>query len=63
MPLLQLFRRHGFQVLIAGLVIACFCLYAQYRQRYIGAVDWYGYYQEGMLFKEGRTNLPTELYP
>ena len=54
-------RRHGITVLLVALLAGSFTAYAVCAQRYIGAVDWYGYYQEGMLFKAGRTTLPTEL--
>ncbi len=57
----SIFRRHGFALVFAALLAGCFLIYAHYRQRYIGAVDWYGYYEEGLLLKSGRTTLPTEL--
>jgi hypothetical protein len=60
-PLPPFLRRHGFALVFTVLLAGCFLLHAHYRQRYIGAVDWYGYYQEGLLFKAGRTTLPTEL--
>ncbi len=62
-PLPSSLRRHGFALVFSVLLAGCFLLYVHYRQRYVGAVDWYGYYQEGLLFKAGRTTLPTELSP
>ena len=49
--------RFGLPLLLA----AVFGLYARYRQEYIGACDWYGYYQESLLFKSGKLFLETEL--
>ncbi len=43
------------------LLVALFILYATFRQRYVGATDWFGYYQQGELLKTGRVFLPTEL--
>lgn len=66
-PLPPFLRRHGFALVFAALLTGCFLVHAHYRQRYIGAVDWYGYYQEGLLFKAGRTTLsnplPAETFP
>ncbi len=60
-PLPPFLRRHGFALVFTVLLAGCFLVHAHYRQRYIGAVDWYGYYQEGLLFKAGRTTLSTPL--
>ena len=56
-----LHHRHGLALALGGLCVICFLVYARYNQRYVGAVDWYGYYQEGLLFKSGRLTLPVEL--
>lgn len=37
---------------------ALFLIYANHRQRYIGACDWYGYYEEARLFTQGRLTMP-----
>jgi len=53
---------------LAGLALAAiFIFYAAYRQRYVGAADWYGYYAESLLFRQGqltmKTAFPPEQYP
>lgn len=53
----RIFFRWIFPALLAGI----FVVYVIYRQQYIGASDWYGYYQQGELLKTGRVFLPTEL--
>jgi hypothetical protein len=53
----RIFFRWIFPVMLA----AIFVVYAVYRQRYVGASDWYGYYQQGELLKTGQVYLPTEL--
>jgi hypothetical protein len=53
----RIFFRWIFPALLAGI----FVTYATCRQRYIGASDWYGYYQEGEQIRAGRVDLPTEL--
>ncbi|MSU69208.1 MAG: hypothetical protein EXS39_00215 [Opitutaceae bacterium] len=53
----RIFFRWIFPALLAGV----FVTYATFRQRYIGASDWYGYYQQGELLKSGRVSLSTEL--
>lgn len=45
---------------IAALV-ALFAFYATFRQRYVGASDWYGYYALSRLFLEGRVTMPMTL--
>ncbi len=60
-PLPPFLRRHGLALLFAAQLVGCFFFHVQYRQRYVGAVDFYGYYQEGLLFKAGHITLPTEL--
>ncbi|HPC82004.1 MAG TPA: hypothetical protein PLR87_01425 [Thermoanaerobaculaceae bacterium] len=48
-------------------LLALFALYATFRQRYVGASDWYGYYALSRLFLEGRVTMPmsrdTARYP
>jgi hypothetical protein len=50
-----------FRWVFPALLVVVFLVYATFRQRYIGATDWYGYYQQGELLKTGRVFLPTEL--
>jgi hypothetical protein len=56
-----------FRLCFFVLLAAAFCVYAYYRRRFIGACDWYGYFQLGRLFGEGRvfldTPLPPDIYP
>ncbi len=54
-------RRSAPFLLLAVLAVALLAFYAVFAQRYVGASDWYGYYQEGVLFRHGRVTLPTEL--
>lgn len=61
MSLPPFLRRHGFALVFIALLGVSFGLNLHFNQRYVGAVDWYGYYQEGLLFKAGRTTLPVEL--
>lgn len=61
LPLPPFLRRHGFLLIFAGLLTVSFVVHSIYRQRYVGAVDWYGYHQEAILLKAGRTTLSTEL--
>ena len=48
-----------FRWIFPALLIGIFVIYATFRQRYVGATDWYGYYQQGELLKTGRVFLPT----
>lgn len=52
-----------FGVLVAGALLTYFI----FRQRYIGACDWFGYYELARLFREGRvfleTSLPIDQFP
>jgi len=54
---------------LCGLVLlaVAFAIFVQYRQRYIGACDWYGYFELGRLFGQGKlfldTPVPVETYP
>lgn len=60
-------RNRLFRLCFFILLAAAFCLYAYYRRRFIGACDWYGYFQLGRLFGEGRifldVPLPPDIYP
>lgn len=42
-------------------LLALFAFYATFRQRYVGASDWYGYYALSRLFLEGRVTMPMTL--
>ena len=65
----RLSRYHDLLFRLCGLALlgAAFTVFVLYRQRFIGACDWYGYFQLGRLFGEGRlfldTPLPVDLYP
>ncbi len=55
-------RSYGFIIAIiflTGLSIT----YTYYRQQYIGASDWYGYYSEAQLFRQGRYTLDVAMDP
>mgnify|MGYP000425993828 CR=1 FL=1 len=58
--LLSSLRRHCITLLLLAVLAGSFLTYTNYRQKYIGAVDWYGYFQEAKLFMAGRLTLPTE---
>jgi len=55
--------RHNAFRFAAGLIalLALFALYAKDRQRWVGACDWYGYYEEARLFTQGRLTMPSAL--
>lgn len=46
---------------VALVALALLAFYAVFTQRGVGASDWYGYYQEGLLFRQGRVTLSTPL--
>ena len=50
-----------FRWIFPALLAVIFLVYATYRQRYIGATDFYGYYQQAELLKHGHVFLATEL--
>lgn len=51
-------------ILLQGAVIlSVFLFYSNYRQKFVGACDWYGYYSQSLLLREGRLALQTELDP
>ncbi len=60
-------RNRLFRLSFFVLLAAAFCVYAYNRRRFIGACDWYGYFQLGRLFGEGRVFLDvpfsSETYP
>jgi hypothetical protein len=43
--------------------ILAFFLFSTYRQRYVGACDWYSYLQQAVLLRSGHLYLETELNP
>lgn len=43
------------------LLLLLFVLYARFRQRWVGACDWYGYYAEAQLFTQGHLDMPLDL--
>ncbi len=61
MSFLLFIRRHCFALSLTALLGTSTCIALHYNQHYIGAVDWYGYYEEALLFKAARTTLPLEL--
>lgn len=61
MGLLTKLRRLWLWVLFPLALAAAFGVYAKYSQRYIGACDWYGYYQQALLLKKGTVFLDAEL--
>lgn len=56
-----LFARHGFTLLAALFLVGIFVVYATFRQRHVGACDFYGYYQQAVLLQQGQVFLPTAL--
>lgn len=38
-----------------------FLIYSNIGQKYVGACDWYGYYQESVLIRSGQVNMPTAI--
>jgi asparagine N-glycosylation enzyme membrane subunit Stt3 len=58
---LSSFFRQPVLVFLAVVLGLAFTVYCSYRQKYIGGTDWYGYYQEAQLLKQGRVLLPIEL--
>lgn len=56
----QLVSRWGFAFLSGAFLLALGCVYGLYRQHHIGAADYYGYYQQALLLRDGRVFLPVE---
>lgn len=62
--LLHLHMRPGAGKLLAALALAViFIFFAVHRQRYVGASDWYGYYAESLLFRQGQLTMKTAFPP
>jgi hypothetical protein len=53
--------RSPFGLAAAAFLVGIFCAYATYRQRHVGACDFYGYYQQAILLQAGEVFLPTAL--
>jgi hypothetical protein len=53
--------RYWLLILFPLLLTVAFGAYLRYSQRYVGACDWYGYYEEARLMKHGTVFLDTEL--
>lgn len=49
------------RAVVVFLLLLLFVLYARFRQRWVGACDWYGYYAEAQLFTQGHLDMPLEL--
>lgn len=56
----QLVSRWGFAVVSGLFLLALGCVYGLYRQHHIGASDYYGYYQQALLLRQGKVFLPVE---
>jgi len=60
-------RNIAFYTAAAAALIAIFYIYATFSQQYVGGSDWYGYYQQALLLKNGHvaleTALPASKYP
>jgi hypothetical protein len=54
-------RCHPAHLFLAVVLLTAFVTYGYFRQRYVGAADLYGYYQQGELLRQGRLTLPLEL--
>jgi hypothetical protein len=61
------FRPLEWKVLGVLALAALFIFLSVHRQRYVGAADWYGYYAESLLFRQGQLTMKTaisaEQYP
>jgi hypothetical protein len=57
----------AFYTAAAAALIAIFYIYSTFSQQYVGGSDWYGYYQQSLLLKNGHvaleTKLPASKYP
>jgi hypothetical protein len=50
--------------LLGALALAAiFIFFSVHRQRYVGAADWYGYYAESLLFRQGQLTMKTTFPP
>jgi len=67
MPPPRSFLRDPVLLVLTAILGIAFAVYALYRQSYIGACDWYGYYEQANLFRHGHialtTALPAATYP
>lgn len=54
-------RCHPAHLFLLAVLVVAFVTYATFRQRFVGATDWYGYYQQGLLLQQGRIALPVDL--
>lgn len=54
-------ERFWLRVIFPVLLALSFASYIYFGQRYIGACDWYGYYQEAQLLANGQLQLDTPL--
>lgn len=67
MPPSRPFFRDPVVLVLSAILGFAFIVYVIYRQSYIGACDWYAYYEQARLFGHGRvaltTALPPETYP
>ncbi|HPS79244.1 MAG TPA: hypothetical protein PLS53_13885 [Thermoanaerobaculaceae bacterium] len=50
--------RRGAATLLLLLLLG---FYSHFRQRWVGACDWYGYFAEAQLFAQGRLDMPLKL--
>ncbi len=57
------FTPRQWQVAGAVALAALFVFFAVHRQRYVGASDWYGYYAESLMFRQGRLTMKTTYPP
>lgn len=48
-------------VAVVAALLAIFYIYSTYSQKYVGGADWYGYYQQALLLKNGHVSLDTKL--
>ncbi|HSQ35990.1 MAG TPA: hypothetical protein VLQ89_08365, partial [Candidatus Binatia bacterium] len=66
-PPLPSLSPRAWKVLGAVALAAIFIFFAAHRQRYVGASDWYGYYAESLMFRQGRLTMamtyPPAKYP
>lgn len=46
---------------LAAVMASVFVLFAVFRQKYVGACDWYAYYQQSLLLREGKIYLDSDL--
>jgi hypothetical protein len=50
--------------LLGALALAAIMIFfSVHRQRYVGAADWYGYYAESLLFRQGQLTMKTAFPP